>query len=73
MRSCLSEKEIDELALNGAADNVRHLRSCAGCRKRLDLAKKNLELLRELQELDASRERIRGLISESPTMPNSSP
>ena len=67
MRICLTEKEIDELANSAnSAEGVLHLRSCAGCRERLELARTNLELLRELQELDATRERIRGLIAEPP-------
>lgn len=69
MKGCLSEQALDALARDPDARLPRHLRRCEICCERLAEARANLALLSQVQELDASRERIRSLLTLPPESP----
>lgn len=67
---CLTDDQIEQFAGAGCslpAKIARHLDTCEKCRKRLQEATSDEEVVRQLRELRESRARIAHLIPDDPT------
>lgn len=59
---CLTDEQIDQLLRDpnggGAGRHLAHIHRCVSCRRRLDAARADVELIEQIRELQRSRSMV---------------